>query len=63
MDIQIRGKQNGEVVFSMSGEADFVAQEALRYAIQYASEGEVTLERKIGRSRWNPNPIYKVSAP
>ena len=49
---EYRGKVCGEVVFGVSGPANYSAPEALRYAHTYARDGdEVLLETKKGR-RW-----------
>lgn len=57
---EYRGKQNGSVVFGVSG--DDVFSEAVSYACKYVSEGGVSIEEKRGRKWVAIASIVKASS-
>jgi len=50
-DAYFRGQIDGATVFQVLGERERVLGEAMRYGIQYASDGEVTIQEMVGR-KW-----------
>lgn len=56
---EYRGKQDGSVVFGVSG--DDVFSEAVSYAAKYALDGDVFIEEKRGRKWVHIASIVKAS--
>lgn len=58
--VEFRGKQDGQVVFGVSGPLEFAGRECVRYGDLYASDGPVKIEMKINR-RWKNVALLRPS--